>query len=224
MFSKAIVGFDGAEQARDALSLAVALTARDGELVVCCVHHFKTLSAHLDPARVNLDHAAAERCAEEAARLLDGALAISSSSRCRCQRCWGAAEHGRTTARRLAGARLFSSWGRRSGCSSGASPRRRAARAPCRSRSHRWAFTAELEALVWLVSPWAMTGSPGAGCIDSGRGARITDGRRAALGRGGGHRRGAGGWSQHRDVLPRDRQGSPACGRGGRRASARRAS
>jgi nucleotide-binding universal stress UspA family protein len=78
MFSKVIVGFDGSEQARDALSLGVALTARDGGLIVCCVHHFKMLSAHLDPARVHLDRAAAERCAEEAARLLDGALAVSS--------------------------------------------------------------------------------------------------------------------------------------------------
>jgi nucleotide-binding universal stress UspA family protein len=77
MFSKVIVGFDGSEQARDALSLAVALTARDGELVVCCVHHFKTLSAHLDPAEPHLDHAAAERCAEEALELLDSPLAVS---------------------------------------------------------------------------------------------------------------------------------------------------
>jgi nucleotide-binding universal stress UspA family protein len=78
MFSKVIVGFDGSEQARDALALAAALTARDGELVVCCVHHFKTLAAHLDPAEPHLDHAAAERCAEEALGLLDSPLAISS--------------------------------------------------------------------------------------------------------------------------------------------------
>jgi nucleotide-binding universal stress UspA family protein len=78
MFSKVIVGFDGSEQARDALSLAAAVTTRDGELVVCCVHHFKTLSAHLDLTEPHLDHAAAEGCAEEAFGLLDSPLTISS--------------------------------------------------------------------------------------------------------------------------------------------------
>ena len=70
MFHKVIVGFDGSEHARDALALGVVLTAPGGELIVCCVHHFKTLSAHLDPAEPHLDHAAAERCAEEATGLV----------------------------------------------------------------------------------------------------------------------------------------------------------
>ena len=38
MFSKVIVGFDGSEQARDALMLGATLADRDGELIVCCVH------------------------------------------------------------------------------------------------------------------------------------------------------------------------------------------
>ena len=43
MFSKVILGFDGSEQARDALALAVALTARDSQPTVCCVHHLSRL-------------------------------------------------------------------------------------------------------------------------------------------------------------------------------------
>jgi nucleotide-binding universal stress UspA family protein len=72
MFSKVIVGFDGSDQAHDALALGRVLTAPDGEIIVCSVHHFKTLSAHLDPEEPRLDRASAERCAEEAGRLLDG--------------------------------------------------------------------------------------------------------------------------------------------------------
>jgi len=70
MFHKVIVGFDGSEHARDALALGAALTAAGGELIVCCVHHFKSLSARVDPAEPRLDRAAAERCAEEATGLV----------------------------------------------------------------------------------------------------------------------------------------------------------
>jgi len=76
MFSKVIVGFDGSEQARDAFSLGAALIARDGELIVCCVHRFKTLSARVDPAAPHLDREEAERCIGEASQLLDSPLTV----------------------------------------------------------------------------------------------------------------------------------------------------
>ena len=77
MFAKVIVGFDGSDQARDALALSERLTAPDGELIVCCVHHFKGLSSHVDPAEPRLDRATAIRCAEEACGLLDGRHAVT---------------------------------------------------------------------------------------------------------------------------------------------------
>ena len=48
MFDKVIVGFDGSDQARDALMLGATLVARDGKLLVCCVHRLKALSARID--------------------------------------------------------------------------------------------------------------------------------------------------------------------------------
>jgi nucleotide-binding universal stress UspA family protein len=77
MFQKVIVGFDGSERARDALVLGKALTASDGELIVCCVHRFGTLSARVEPSAPDLDHEQAEHCVEEASRLLDGAPTIT---------------------------------------------------------------------------------------------------------------------------------------------------
>ena len=70
MFHKVIVGFDGSEHARDALALGAVLTDGGGELIVCCVHHFKSLSARVDPTEPRLDRAAAERCAGEATGLV----------------------------------------------------------------------------------------------------------------------------------------------------------
>lgn len=70
MFDKVIVGFDGSEHARDALALGAVLTAPGGELIVCCVHHFKSLSARADPTEPRLDRAAAERCVKEATSLV----------------------------------------------------------------------------------------------------------------------------------------------------------
>ncbi len=78
MFSKVILGFDGSEQARDALALAAALTARDGELTVCCVHHLESLAARVDPTEPRLNRAAAEQYLDEATRLLDGPFVVSS--------------------------------------------------------------------------------------------------------------------------------------------------
>jgi nucleotide-binding universal stress UspA family protein len=80
MFHKVIVGFDGSEQARDALVLGAILTASDGELVVCCVHRFGTLSARVEPSAPDLDHEQAEHCLKEASQLLDGAPTITPLS------------------------------------------------------------------------------------------------------------------------------------------------
>ncbi len=77
MFSKVIVGFDGSEQARDALMLGAALAGRDGELIVCCVHRLKALSARVDPAAPQLDRAKAERCLEEASCLLNRRMTLT---------------------------------------------------------------------------------------------------------------------------------------------------
>ena len=77
MFSKVIVGFDGSEQARDALMLGAALAGRDGELIVCCVHRLKALSARVDPAAPQLDRAEAERCLEEASCLLNRRMTLT---------------------------------------------------------------------------------------------------------------------------------------------------
>jgi hypothetical protein len=56
MFTKVIVGYDGSEQGRDALCLGEeALMARDGELVVCCVNYYQTLSARIDPTEPRVD-------------------------------------------------------------------------------------------------------------------------------------------------------------------------
>ncbi len=76
MFGKVIVGFDGSEQARDALMLGATLVDRDGELVVCCVHRLKALSARIDPTTPRLDRAQAERCVEQASQLLEGRVRL----------------------------------------------------------------------------------------------------------------------------------------------------
>ena len=77
MFGKVIVGFDGSEQARDALMLGATLADRDGELVVCCVHRLKALSARVDPAAPRLNRAKAERCLEEASCLLNRRMTLT---------------------------------------------------------------------------------------------------------------------------------------------------
>jgi nucleotide-binding universal stress UspA family protein len=70
MFKQVLVGFDGSAQAHNALVLAERLTAADGELVVCCVHRFDTVSARLDPVEPREDREAAEALAQEALRLV----------------------------------------------------------------------------------------------------------------------------------------------------------
>jgi nucleotide-binding universal stress UspA family protein len=80
MFSKVIVGFDGSEQARDALMLGATLADRDGELIVCCVHRLKLLSARVEPAAPKLDRAEAERCLEDASYLLNGRMTFTGLS------------------------------------------------------------------------------------------------------------------------------------------------
>lgn len=70
MFNKVIVAFDGSEQAMDALLLAEALTASDGELIVCCIHHYQALSARIDPTEPAIDRLAARRAVAQAASLM----------------------------------------------------------------------------------------------------------------------------------------------------------
>ncbi len=70
MFNTVIVAFDGSERAIDALVLAEALMAPGGELVVCCVHHYDTLSARVNPMEPAIDRQAAEACVAQASGLL----------------------------------------------------------------------------------------------------------------------------------------------------------
>ncbi len=70
LFSRVMVGFDGSQRARDALSLGKALTADHGELIICCVHRLRGPSARVDVTGPHLDRADAERLSVEAARLL----------------------------------------------------------------------------------------------------------------------------------------------------------
>jgi nucleotide-binding universal stress UspA family protein len=77
MFAKVIVGYDGSEQGRDALSLGEALTARDGELIVCCVNHYQALSARIDPTEPRIDQATAQEFVAEATALLKRGLTVT---------------------------------------------------------------------------------------------------------------------------------------------------
>jgi Universal stress protein family len=101
MFRKVIVGFDGSEHARDALALGAVLTAIEGELIVCCVHHFKSLSARVDPTEPRLDRTAAERCAGEATGLVSSVEVnpiLTTRRRAECRR--GAYQRARECLRR----------------------------------------------------------------------------------------------------------------------------
>jgi nucleotide-binding universal stress UspA family protein len=77
MFRKVIVGYDGSEQARDALCLGEVLTARDGELIVCCVHRVHALSARIDPTEPRVDEATARELVAEAPELLTRGLTVT---------------------------------------------------------------------------------------------------------------------------------------------------
>lgn len=77
MFRKVIVGFDGSDRALDALSLGQALTASEGELIVCCVHHFQPLSARIDPTEPSIDRESAEESVEQATRLVKRGVTIT---------------------------------------------------------------------------------------------------------------------------------------------------
>ena len=78
MFRKVIVGFDGSDRALDALLLGRKLTASDGELIVCCVHHFHSLSARIDPTEPRIDQKSAQAMVKKATRLLDGSLDLTT--------------------------------------------------------------------------------------------------------------------------------------------------
>ena len=77
MFHKVIVAFDGSERALDALLLAEELTASDGELIVCCVHHYPRLLAGIDPMEPSVDREAAQECVAKATRLLERGLTVT---------------------------------------------------------------------------------------------------------------------------------------------------
>jgi len=78
MFNRVIVAFDGSERALDALFLAEALTTSDGELVVCCVHHYEALSARIDPTEPSVDREAAQECVARASGLLQRGLTVTT--------------------------------------------------------------------------------------------------------------------------------------------------
>jgi nucleotide-binding universal stress UspA family protein len=62
----------------DALSLGQALTASEGELIVCCVHHFQPLSARIDPTEPSIDRESAEESVEQATRLVERGVTVTS--------------------------------------------------------------------------------------------------------------------------------------------------
>jgi len=78
MFRKVIVGFDGGDRGLDALLLGQALAASEGELIVCCVNHFRLLPARIDPTEPNIDRESAERSLEQATRLLERSLNVTT--------------------------------------------------------------------------------------------------------------------------------------------------
>lgn len=69
VFENVIVGFDGSPQARDALTLAVAL-AGHARLTVCCAHGFESLTSEVDPTQPSLSRAEADACLTLAAELV----------------------------------------------------------------------------------------------------------------------------------------------------------
>jgi nucleotide-binding universal stress UspA family protein len=77
MFRKVIVGFDGSERGLDALMLGQTLTAPEGDLIVCCVHHLQPLSARIDPTEPTIDHKSAQESVERATRMLKGGLTVA---------------------------------------------------------------------------------------------------------------------------------------------------
>ncbi|MGD1058931.1 MAG: universal stress protein [Solirubrobacteraceae bacterium] len=77
MFRKVIVGFDGSERGLDALMLGQTLTAPEGDLIVCCVHHLQPLSARIDPTEPTIDHTSAQESIERATRMLKGGLTVT---------------------------------------------------------------------------------------------------------------------------------------------------
>jgi nucleotide-binding universal stress UspA family protein len=77
MFHKVIAGFDGSDRGLDALSLGLALTASEGELIVCCVHRFRSLSARIDPTEPSMDREAAEESVGRAIEGLDRSVPVT---------------------------------------------------------------------------------------------------------------------------------------------------
>ncbi len=77
MFCKVVVGFDGNDRGLDALMLGQALTAPEGDLIVCCVHHLQPLSARIDATEPTIDHTSAQESVERAMQMLKGGLTVT---------------------------------------------------------------------------------------------------------------------------------------------------
>jgi nucleotide-binding universal stress UspA family protein len=77
MFGKVIVAFDGSERALDALLLGEALTDADGELFVCCVHHYQALSARIDPTEPSINEETARESVLKAVGELHRGLKVT---------------------------------------------------------------------------------------------------------------------------------------------------
>lgn len=68
IFTKILVGLDGTEHGMDALALAQDLLAPDGEILACCIHRYRGLSAWLDPTAPRIDEQRAQETLDAAAR------------------------------------------------------------------------------------------------------------------------------------------------------------
>ena len=79
MFNKVIVAFDGSDRALDALFLAEALATSNGELIVCCVHHYEALSASIDPTEPSVDRKTAQESVAKATGLLQRGLTVTTT-------------------------------------------------------------------------------------------------------------------------------------------------
>lgn len=77
MFSRVLVGFDGSPRGRGALALAVALTARDGEVIVCGVRHPRTAGGRVRLSASRPDLSSARRCVEQGRQLVSERRTLS---------------------------------------------------------------------------------------------------------------------------------------------------
>jgi nucleotide-binding universal stress UspA family protein len=72
-----MVAFDGSERGLDALLLGESLTVSEGELLLCCVHHYQALSARIDPTEPSIDRETAEEYVGNAMQFLKRGLTVT---------------------------------------------------------------------------------------------------------------------------------------------------